>query len=182
MTLASQKLQQNVAEYLLFLWQMEDLVRAFSFDLDTIAGFVRSYAPEGHPYDEEVMWFGNLILNMRNDGVEKRGHISEAHELMLELSYLHNSLINITKDREYIDSYNEARPNILAYLERSSAKTLNDVEVCLTALYGLLVLKLRKEPVSQETEAAMQTFSQLLARLSHHYRLMKQMTFNFYLN
>lgn len=182
MTLASQKLQQNVAEYLLFLWQMEDLVRAFSFNAETIAGFVLSYAPEGQPYDEELEWFDNLMQNMRMDGVEKRGHISEAHELMLELSYLHNTLINITKDQAYLDAYHEARPNILAYLERSSAKTLNDVEVCLTALYGLLVLKLRKEIISEQTEAAMQTFSNLLARLSHHYRMMKQTSFNFYLN
>jgi hypothetical protein len=45
-----------------------------------------------------------------------------------------------------------------------------------------MVLRLRKEPISAETEAAMRTFSSLLAKLSHHYRLMKQGDFNFSLN
>jgi hypothetical protein len=45
-----------------------------------------------------------------------------------------------------------------------------------------MLLRLRKEPISSETETAMRTFSNLLAKLSHHYRLMKQGDFNFSLN
>ncbi|MFY8136453.1 MAG: DUF4924 family protein, partial [Flavobacteriales bacterium] len=36
MSLASQKKQQNIAEYILFVWQMEDLVRAMYFDMEAI--------------------------------------------------------------------------------------------------------------------------------------------------
>jgi hypothetical protein len=52
----------------------------------------------------------------------------------------------------------------------------------MTALYGLLVLRLKKEPVSDETVSAIQTFSQLLARLSDHYKKMKTGELNFSLN
>jgi hypothetical protein len=76
----------------------------------------------------------------------------------------------------------KAQPNITEYMMRTDGKSTNDVEVCLTALYGLMVLRLRKEPISSETDEAMRKFSNLLAKLSHHYRLMKQGEFNFSLN
>ena len=36
MITASQKNKENIAEYLLYMWQIEDLIRAFGLDLDRI--------------------------------------------------------------------------------------------------------------------------------------------------
>jgi hypothetical protein len=119
---------------------------------------------------------------MRKDGVEQRGHVSEIHELIFELNYLHNMLLNIVRDKAYAEAHLQAQPNIKDYLLRTDGKSTNDVEVCLTALYGLMVVRVRKEPISAETDAAMKTFSNMLAKLSHHYRLMKQGEVNFSLN
>jgi hypothetical protein len=47
------------------------------------------------------------------------------------------------------------------------------VEACLTALYGLLVLRLRKAEISPETEEAMEIFGKLMGRLAGEYRKMK---------
>ncbi len=182
MTLAAQKIKQNIAEYIIFLWQMEDLVRAVNFDEGAIDSFVHSYAPEGEALEEEKKWFLQLMLDMKKEGVEQRGHITEVHELIFELNYLHNTMANLVKDKTYVDLYHKAQPNIKEYMERTDGKQTNDVEICLTALYGMLVLRLKKEPISDETTAAMQTFSNLLARLAFHYRLMKQGEVNFSLN
>ena len=38
MLLARQKYLNGAAEYLLFMWQMEDLLRAVHFDIDTLEG------------------------------------------------------------------------------------------------------------------------------------------------
>jgi hypothetical protein len=182
MSLAAKKLRENVSEYIIFLWQMEDLLRAVHFDADALDQFIHSYAPDTRAFESEKEWFNGLVSSMRKDGVEQKGHVSEIHELVFELNYLHNTLLNIVRDKSYSDSYLQAQPNIKEYLQRTDGKSTNDVEVCLTALYGLMVLRLRKEPISTETEAAMKTFSSLLAKLSHHYRLMKQGDFNFSLN
>jgi hypothetical protein len=182
MSLASQKKQQNIAEYILFVWQMEDLVRAMYFDMEAITEFVKNFTPDEITFQDELTWFKNLIRSMKSERVEQRGHISEVHELIFELNYLHNTMINIVKDKAYIDSYNIAQPNIQDYLQRSDGKSTNDIETCMTALYGLLVLRLKKEPVSDETVSAIQTFSQLLARLSDHYKKMKTGELNFSLN
>ncbi|MGL5636915.1 MAG: DUF4924 family protein, partial [Bacteroidales bacterium] len=36
MIIASQKKKENIAEYLLYMWQVEDLIRAFKLDMDQI--------------------------------------------------------------------------------------------------------------------------------------------------
>ncbi|MEY3399130.1 MAG: hypothetical protein RL220_1724 [Bacteroidota bacterium] len=182
MTIAEQKLQQNIAEYVLFVWQMEDLVRAVYFDAQSLEDFIRSYTPDDTTYEAEMRWFSGLIEKMKSERVEKKGHINEVHEILFELFYLHNTLLNIIKEKTYLDLYREAKPNIEAYLEKSGEKSVNDVEACFVGLYGLMLLRLRKEPVSAETEAAMRTFSNMLARLAHHYKVMKKGELNFALN
>lgn len=182
MTLAQQKQNQNIAEYVLFMWQMEDLVRAVQFDTEQLDTFIRSYTPGENEFAEEKSWFNEIVRKMRTERVEHRGHITEIHELLFELNYLHNTLVNIIKDKTYLDLYKIASPNIQDYIKRTGGKGTNDIEACLTALYGLLVLRLKKEVVSEETEAAMKTFSDLLARLASQYKLMKQGEKNFTLN
>jgi len=182
MSLAEQKLKQNVAEYIIFLWQMEDLVRAVYFDPEALSDFIRSYTPDDAAFQSEKEWFDQLITQMRSEGVEQKGNITEVHELIFELNYLHNTMLNLLKDKTYIDLYHKAQPNIQEYLHRTDGKSTNDIEVCLTALYGMLLLRLKKEPVSEETQEAMLTFSNLLARLAYHFKAMKQGEVNFNLN
>ncbi|MEZ4799050.1 MAG: DUF4924 family protein [Flavobacteriales bacterium] len=182
MSLATQKKSENIVEYVLFIWQMEDLVRAMYFDIDAISEFVRGFTPSEETAQEELAWFKNLIKSMKSERVEQRGHVSEIHELIFELNYLHNTLLQVIKDNAYIEAYNLAQPNIKEYQQKTDGKTTNDVELCLTALYGLLVLRLKKEVISNETQEAIQTFSNLMARLSAHYKKMKTGELNFSLN
>lgn len=182
MSLAEQKLKQNVAEYILFMWQMEDLVRAVCFDPESLDDFIKSYTPSPEAFETEKKWFKDLVRKMRSERVEQRGHIGEVHELIFELNYLHNTLLNVIKDKVYIDLHKSAQPHIREYLVRTDGKSLNDVEACLTALYGLLLLRLKREVISTDTEQSMSTFSNLMARLAHHYRLIRQGEGNINLN
>lgn len=36
MIISSQKKKENIAEYLLYMWQIEDIIRAYKLDLDLI--------------------------------------------------------------------------------------------------------------------------------------------------
>jgi hypothetical protein len=164
------------------MWQMEDLLRAMNFDISELDGFVRSFAPDEKSVQDEKQWFIELVRKMKSENLESKGHLSELHELLFELNYLHNSLLNVTHNKAYTELYRIASPFIKEYLERSDRKTANDIETCLTALYGLLILKLKKEPISPETQEAMKTFSDLLASLSHHYKMMKLGEVNFLMN
>jgi len=182
MTLAEQKQKQNIAEYVIFMWQMEDLMRAVYFDDVALDEFIRGFTPSEEAFLAEKKWFRDLIRKMKSERIEQRGHLSELHELLFELNFLHNTLMNVLKDKVYLDLYRTAQPHLQEYLQHSDGKSTNDVETALHALYGLLVLRLKRAPISPATEEAMSTFSQLLARLAHHYGQMKNGEVNYSLN
>ncbi|MBQ4476877.1 MAG: DUF4924 family protein, partial [Bacteroidales bacterium] len=49
----------------------------------------------------------------------------------------------------------------------------NEIEICIDAMYALLLLKLQHKSVSEETAQAMQTFGSLLANLADVYKKLK---------
>jgi hypothetical protein len=174
MLLAKQKYLNGAAEYLLFMWQMEDLLRAVHFDIDMIESFIQTYVQDENGFQAERNWFKEMIKDMRSERIETKGHLSSLDEMMGELTYLHQTLLKVWKDPKYIQLYNEAKPNMDLYMMRAKGFGTNEVEMCLQALYGLLVLRLRKEVISEETQSAMDSFSALMASLSQHYFQMKQ--------
>lgn len=182
MTLAEQKRNDSAAEYIIYMWQMEDLVRAASFNDDVVTHFVSEFTEDPIEMEEELNWFRDLMKQMKQQKLEKKGHIADVIEVMNELAMLHHTLVNILKDSSYLLVYKEAKPYIGEYLQKSGGSMNNDVETCLTALYGLLVLRLKKAEISQETEEAMKTFSQLMAALSIEYKKMKTGEMNLGLN
>jgi len=46
MLVASQKRKENIAEYLLYMWQMEDIVRAFNLDIERIRQNIIDRVPD----------------------------------------------------------------------------------------------------------------------------------------
>lgn len=171
---AEAKKKENIIEYVLLVWQMEDLVRATKFDLEALKAFVFS----GDESEEETQvyfeWLKSIHQSMKSRQIEKKGHIYELDEIMAELSLLHNSLQGIFNDTKYIESHKIAAPNIAAFKVKSSESFSSDIEVCITALYGLLSLRMKKAEISEETQGAMQTFSNMLGLLADRYNKMKK--------
>ena len=46
MLVASQKRKENIAEYLLYMWQVEDIVRAFNLDIERIRQNIIDRVPD----------------------------------------------------------------------------------------------------------------------------------------
>jgi Domain of unknown function (DUF4924) len=175
MTIADRKYHENIAEYVLYVWQMQDLLRAVNLDVEALDGFLRSFIPAEDKIAEEKQWFFGIAQLMKKEGVVEKGSCSAVKEVINELNYLHNTLVTLLRDDTYLTALAKAEDNLLAYRQRSeTAKQVSDVEACLTALYGLFVLRLRKEPISDETTEAMKTFSDLMAILSQNYHRLKQ--------
>lgn len=176
MILAEQKKSESIAEYILYVWQMEDLVRAADFNIDVIRHFVSEGLGEDNELEEEVQWFASLIRQMKGQRIEKKGHVADLYDLIGELQYLHNSLITVFDDKVYKTLHEEAKPNMEAFSEKSTEQNISEVETYLSALYGLLTLRLKGQQISRETEEAMKTFGALMAKLSVRYRQMKSGT------
>lgn len=172
MTTAKAKKEANIVEYLLYLWQMEDLLRAARFEDEVIAGFLGQQF-EGEQFDEELAWFQDLAQKMKQQGLEKAGHVYEAQELITELVYLHSSLLNVFQDKEYKAALSNAKTHLDEFTKRTKGDFNNEIEPCLVAVYGLLNLRLKGKTISEETEASMKLFSLLLALLADRYKKMR---------
>jgi len=155
MTVAQVKKEQHIVDYLLYCWQMEDLVRAATFDADALRNWAEQQAEaEGTHVEEEVRWLLALAEDMKSSGVEEQGHCSQVQDTMMELAHLHELLVGAMVDSKYLEAYREARP-LLDELTKRLDRDMHPVEKLSLGLYGWLVMRMKKTEVSAETESAM---------------------------
>ncbi|MGF1565098.1 MAG: DUF4924 family protein [Flavobacteriales bacterium] len=181
MTLAGKKKAENVIEYILYLWQMQDLVRAAGFDLGAVRHFMGGGNDELN-IDEELEWFAGIITAMKANGVDKKGNLPEIDELLIELNYLHHTLIDLIRDAKYIEVWTIAQPLLDEFLQRSGNPSMNPIEAMLTSLYGLLVLRLRGQEPTAATLTAIDAFKVVLVKLGGHYHDMRRGSNHFSMN
>ena len=103
MYIASQKRKENIAEYLLYMWQIEDIIRANSLDLDKIrANVIDRYQGLTDAQKEEMaQWYESLIDMMRREGVEKKGHLQLNKNVIIQLADLHRALLADPRFADY---------------------------------------------------------------------------------
>lgn len=183
MLIARQKLNGNIAEYVLYMYQIEDLIRAYQFDLDAIIeNYVRPQLPDNSFIEQYKEWYRDLIAQMKSQRLEKQGHLHDLRDILVEMSYLHNTLLNMANDPKYRTVFETAAPYIEEFKERSNLKDKNQIEVIFHALYMKLLLKLQKKEISAETEEAFDAMRVMLAYLSRAYHQMKSGDLNFFNN
>jgi hypothetical protein len=183
MLIARQKLQENIAEYLLYMFQIEDVVRACEMDLDRLmSSYVIPQLPDPSLEDEYRKWYGDIVRQMKLQRLEKQGHMHELREIMVELSYLHNTLMNLANDHKYKGIFEQALPYINEFKERSNLKDRNEIDVSFHALYMKLLLKLQRKEISESTEEAFDAMRAMLAYLAKAYHKMKQGDLDFLKN
>ena len=171
MLIAREKRKQNVVEYLLYMYQVEDTIRACQFDITRIEQRVINQFKVSEEMKEEIRnWYADLIVMMHEEDLKEKGHLRLLSSITDDLYRLHIRIVEKERDKHYTEVYFQALPNIQAFSKKLNKKSGNEVEICLTGLYGLLLLRLQKRNISEETLEAMQTFSNLLALLSGYYK------------
>ena len=113
MLIAQEKQKNNIAEYLLYMWQLEDLFRANKFDEKNLYNFlIASIELDSNKKKEIWDWYQGLLQDMIDQDIKETGHRQELIEILNELSYLHQTLINISRDPKYLDLYALAKPHL----------------------------------------------------------------------
>lgn len=172
MFIAEQKKRDNIAEYLLYMWQLEDILRAYEFDIERIQqALIDPTSHSDEKKNEARQWYMSLIEQMQSEGIEKEGHLFVNKELLKELSLFHAQLLKNPKELEYVQTYFKTLPFIQELRGKSKTQDLPEIEICFTALYGYLLLKLQKREISPETASAISQISNLLRSLSEKYIL-----------
>ncbi|CAG0997718.1 MAG: DUF4924 family protein [Bacteroidetes bacterium] len=172
MLIARNKEKENIVEFLLYMWQVEDIIRAYHFDINLIQiGLIDKHdVPQEVKYEMRE-WYQRIIDEMLKEGSSERGHIGRVKFVMSEIQHLHLQLLTVWQDKKYMASYEKASPYIQDLYRKSAGLVVQETEVCLNALYGLLLLKLKKTTISRETTDALKTISEMLAYLAANYKL-----------
>ncbi len=172
--------ETNIVEYVLYVWHIEELIRSFNFDIEEIeVNVMQKFNLNEAAHDEMKRWYQGLIQQMTEQDIREKGHLSELNELMTEIQYLHHSLMTVYQDKEYQTLAAQAAPSIETLKSKGDGRHRTDIEVAMNGLFGVLVLKLRKRQVSEETQEAIKSISTMMATLANHYKSMKNGTLSF---
>jgi hypothetical protein len=175
MLIAQHKKQTNLAEYILYMWQIEDIIRSHNFDLSMINDSIISRFDVSKEVQSDIkLWYQNLIEQMMKEGKSEKGHLSFVNHHLEELNNLHNSLLTTIQDVQYQEAYLASKENIRNFISKSGGEANTEIEACLIALYGFLMLKLKSSDISSATKDAMQTFSKLIAILVDRHNKLKK--------
>ena len=135
-----------------------------------LAGFVRvskGYPEEQRPAMRE--WYTNLITMMGEEGVREKGHLQINKNVIINLTELHNALSSSPKFPFYSAAYFKALPFIVELRNKNGKKDEPELETCFEALYGVLLLRLQKKPISEGTAKAIEAISSFLSMLANYY-------------
>ncbi len=141
--------KDNIAEYILYLWQMEDYLRAFPQNADA--------TQELHELNEM----------MHREGIIDGGHLALANNALAELMDLHVSLLD--EDARYRAAIIRLQPSLNLLKAKTDRPTMSDIEACLVLLYQIMLLKLQKKEISDETASVQTLATQVLTFLSRTY-------------
>lgn len=171
MIIARQKRKENICEYLLYMWQVEDLIRANHFDMDEIRDKVIARYNQPDEVKEEIArWYEELIEMMRSEGVKESGHIQLNKNVIITLTDLHLRLLKSPKEMIYGAAYYKTLPYIVQLRAKSGGNDIPELGTCFTAVYGYLMLRMQGKEISAETLDGIKQISSFLALLAEKYR------------
>lgn len=171
MIIAQQKQKENIAEYLIYMYQVEDMIRANKLNLDGIEEtLINQFEVEYEVKREMREWYKTLIAMMHDEKKEVSGHLNILNSTVEQLSELHHKILDEGVDTGYKETHNKAKPHLEALRMRSGHVRESDIQVAFNGLYGLLILKLKKTPITEETSKAFDTIRELVAELSSRYK------------
>lgn len=173
MITASQKRKENIAEYLLYMWQIEDIIRANGLDIDKIKQNVidRYTNLTDAQRSEMTEWYESLIDMMRREGVTHSGHLQLTKNVIIQLVQLHEALLKDARFPDYTAEFYKTLPFIVELRSKAGNDKKGEIETCFTALYGMLMLRLQGKEITPDTMNAMRQISKFIGLLAHDFKL-----------
>lgn len=172
MYIANKLKDNSISEYLLYMWQVEDTIRAFNLDIDKIASeYIPQFLLDDEHSRELTGWYESLIQMMHEENVKESGHLQINKNILIMLIDLHVQLLKSPKHPFYSAAYYKALPFIVELRSKSAqAQEKNEIENCFDALYGVMLLRMQKKEVSAETATAISNIAKLIGMLSDYYK------------
>ena len=161
---------QNIAEYVLYMWQIEDIIRANGLDLEKIRAVIVEPSPlTEEQKKKELQWYGELIDMMCIEGKQEKGHLQINQNILIELADLHAMLLHSPKFPDYSALFYQTLPIIVELRAKSGSGKVGEIETCFNALYGLLLMRLQNKQITEATQKAINQISKFISLLASYY-------------
>jgi len=169
-SVAENKKKHNIGEYIIYMYQMEDLIKSYNYNIDDIRQYVVSHYPI--PEEEKTavaIWFDFLIDRMKTEGIKDKGHLADVQREVDTLAKIHWELLKTDKD--YFEIYQKAKPHIIDFVLSAEGQDLgHEIQICLNGIYGLLLCRLTGKKVPEELQQSAEAFGSVLSYLSLVYK------------
>ena len=95
MIIAKEKRRNNIAEYVLYMWHIEDLLRAFKLDIEIVyEKVIEGYKADVKTANEIKEWYSSIIHMMHSEGISEAGHLALVRNTVNEINEFHLRLLN----------------------------------------------------------------------------------------
>ena len=149
--------RDNIAEYILWIWQLEDYLRAFP-----------NAATDNENPSPDMRFLAELSEMMHREGVTEKGHVQLARNAMAELEELHRRLLD--EDASYRAAMIRLTPALNIFKSKTDNPLMPDIEAGLTLLYQVLLLRLQHKEITPATAETQTQVTRLLQFLSKIYQ------------
>lgn len=177
-SVAENKKYNNIAEYIIYMYQMEDLIRSYQGNPEEIQTFVVEKYPVSEDNKNEIFtWYLALLDQMKNQDILENGHLAELNTLVSELAQIHWKVLKT--DPAYFEAYGKAKPFIIDAVMQADGQNLgNEIQICLNGVYGLLLCRLLGRKVTDEQLKAAEAYGDILSTLSYHFKVKSSISKN----
>ena len=145
MDIAQAKRRENIAEYILYLWQVEALLRALQFSPEAI--YSQLIAPRTELSEEQkpvyLMWYLDLAGLLRQEGKEEKGHLEHTLHLIQDLHDLHLQLLKLPAGEHYRKTFARLEGELPRLRAMMGNPGMSDTELCFRALYAVMLYRIK---------------------------------------
>ena len=172
MDIAQAKRKENIAEYILYLWQLEDLLRALQFSPEAI--YSQLIAP-GQVEEEQkhiyLLWYMDIVNLLRKEGKDESGHLEHTLHLIADMHNLHLQLMHHPIGEHYRKTFARLAPQLPSLRAMVQKEEISDTELAFRALYATMLYRIKGDKKREEAiRDTMELVSPVVAELADMYR------------
>jgi hypothetical protein len=146
MDIAQAKRQENIAEYVLYLWQLEDLLRALQFSPEAI--YSQLIVPRGGSEEWNLAaleWYVNIAELLEKEDKSEGGHLDHTLHIVSDLNDLHLLLLQQPVGKKYRELFGRLAPALPRLRQTLGNADISDIELAFRALYAAMLYRIKGE-------------------------------------
>lgn len=144
MDIAQSKRKENIAEYILYIWQLEDLLRAMQFSPEAV--YSQLVAPRNLPDEQKLVflqWYMEIADLLRKEGKEQSGHLQHTLHLIADMHNLHLQLMRNPVGEHYRATFARLAPELPKLRAMLRSEEMSDTEIEFRALYAAMLYRIK---------------------------------------